>query len=325
MTEELKMSLRGIRKKINKSSGCGYLYHHFDNVCSLLEDWKNTIPNDNDIQELAETIEAYANECYYCNYKSLGWFQYAARSFYCANYLVRYFPDEYISNLQYSLNVVFERLMDSEAISFVEKELFDKYFYAVDSDSVLRDRYYRVIQHSTYTASMHHPVEEEVEYMAYHGCRFSHDMIMGYISKFDDTSHLKEWIPRLNTPMLANIWYRFPDDVIKNPYGHRQMIERVESYLDKSLELHLRLWNFWFEVNPKEVLDYNDAECLIEILDVSEDDSFIEVMNKLIEFPYNDKVLKILMHFKNDDEDWIARLSNALLYKYESKRRVGDD
>lgn len=103
------------------------------------------------------------------------------------------------------------------------------------------------------------------------------------------------------------------------------MIERVESYLDKSLELHLRLWNFWFEVNPKEVLDYNDAECLIEILDVSEDDSFIEVMNKLIEFPYNDKVLKILMHFKNDDEDWIARLSNALLYKYESKRRVGDD
>lgn len=139
MTEELNMSLRGIRKKINKSSGCGYLYHHFDNLCSLLENWKNTTPNNSDIQELVKTIDAYSSECYYCNEKSLGWLQYAARSFYCADYLLRYIPDEAKNNLQYSLNVDFERLMDSEAISFVEKELFDKYFYVVDSNSVLKE------------------------------------------------------------------------------------------------------------------------------------------------------------------------------------------
>lgn len=158
--------------------------------------------------------------------------------------------------------------------------------------------------------------------MVYRGFRFSHDMIMDYISKFDDTSCLKEWIPRLDTPRLANIWSKFPDDIIRNQSRHQHMIERIENYLDKSLELHLRLWDSWFKVNPKEVLDHNDAEILIEVLEVSEDDSFIEIMNKLIEIPYNDKGLKILIHFKNDDEDWIVRFSNNLLYKYETEQRL---
>lgn len=164
---------------------------------------------------------------------------------------------------------------------------------------------------------MHHPVEEDVEYMASRGCRFSYEMIIDYIRRFNDNSCLKGWIPRMNTPMLANIWYKFPDNIIRNQSGHRHMIERIEGYLDNSLELHLKLWDIWFKVNPKEILDYNTAETLIDVLEVSEDESFIGVLNKIVEYPNDQKVRQILLHFKDDDEDWIVRLSNSLIKKYE--------
>lgn len=318
MNKELKMTLQRIRKKIDNSSGCGYLYHHFDNMCSLLDEWKNTEPNDLDIQELIETLESYSYECRYCNYNnSLGWLKYSARSFYCADYLLKFIPDSCKSNLQYSLQLDFDCLMDSEAISFVDKELFDKYFYNVSNDSVLKERFYCVLKNSVHTASMHHPVEEDVEYMAYRGCKFSYDMIIEYIRRFDDHSRLKEWISRMNTPVLANIWYKFPDDIIRNQSGHRHMIERIEGYLDNSLELHLKLWDLWFKVNPKEVLDYNNAETLIDVLEVSEDESFIGVLNKLAESSDNQKVRQILLHFKDDDEDWIVKLSNSLIKRFD--------
>ncbi len=63
MTEELKQKLRKMRKRIDNSSGCEYLYHHFDDLVKELEIWSDRSPLDDDIDVLVEIIEAFANEC----------------------------------------------------------------------------------------------------------------------------------------------------------------------------------------------------------------------------------------------------------------------
>lgn len=90
MNETLKLSLQRIRRKIDKSSGYGYLYHYFDNMVKLLKEWQLSNPNDEDNDELINTIFKYKSECDYCKYNSPGWFKYAARCFYCADYLVQF-------------------------------------------------------------------------------------------------------------------------------------------------------------------------------------------------------------------------------------------
>lgn len=317
MNETLKLSLQRIRRKIDKSSGYGYLYHYFDNMVKLLKEWQLSNPNDEDNDELISTIFKYKSECDYCKYNSPGWFKYAARCFYCADYLVQFIGNKSLHDcLENELSSTFDMLIDSESISFVEDSLFDKYCLKEHNGTSVRDNYIRAINKAVYTAHLHHPLKSDVEHMAYCGCKFVYKRVLEYIKKFDDYSYLKEWIPALSTPRLADIWYRFPDRYIHDQSRHRYMIESIERYLDDSLELHLKLWELWYNQNREEILDVVDSSTFIEVLEVSDDEPFKKVLNELVHFPANEKVITILEHFTHDDEVWIVNLSKKLLNDY---------
>lgn len=318
MDKELKLSLRRIRKKIDKSSGYGYLYHHFDDVVKQLKEWQLSSPNDEDNDELVATILKYKGECNYCKYyHSPGWFKYAARCFYCADYLVQFIGNKQRHDyLEDELSPVFDMLLDSMSISFMDDYLFDKYCCKEYKGASVRDNYIRAIKVAVCTAHQHHPLKPEVEHMAYCGCKFVYKRVLEYIKKFDDYSYLKEWIPALSTPRLADIWYRFPDRYIHDQSRHRYMIESIERYLDDSLELHLKLWELWYNQNREEILNVVDSSTFIEVLEVSDDEPFKKVLNELVHFPANEKVITILEHFTHDDEVWIVNLSKKLLNDY---------
>lgn len=313
--EDVNVALKRIRRKIDKSSGCSYLYQYFDGLVKELEIWVRQHPNETP-EELIETIESYAAECNFCNYSSPGWLMYAARSFYCADTLIKFVSDDSgRRNLTHLMSLYFEDLMDSEAISLIDCKILKKYISSNFHNHGIAENYRRCISKAVYTASMHHPVESSVEYLAYRGCKFAHDMIFEYINVYEDYSYLKEWIPSLGTRHLADIWYNFPDR-LQRSYKRSHIIEHIEKYLDDSLELHLELWNLWFQYDKEEVLAVCDADLLIDILEVTDDKEFRDILLLLVKIPNSDKVKRILEHFTEDDEDWIVRLSEQLLSKY---------
>lgn len=320
MNETLKLSLQRIRKKIDKSSGYGYLYHYFDDIVTQLKEWQLSNPDDEDNDELISTILKYKSECNYCKYNSPGWFKYAARCFYCTDALVQFIDDKSLHNyLEDELSSTFNMLIDSNSISFVEDSLFEKYCLREHDGARVKDYYIRAIKQAVYTAHLHHPLKADVEHMAYYGSKFAYQRILEYIKKYEDYSYLKDWIPALSTPHLADIWYSFPDRYIHNQSRHHYMIESIERYLDDSLELHLKLWELWYNHNREEILDVVDSHTLIEVLEVSDDEFFKKVLNELVQFPANEKVITILEHFTNDDEDWIVNLSKKLLMGYTNR------
>lgn len=91
------------------------------------------------------------------------------------------------------------------------------------------------------------------------------------------------------------------------------MIASIERYLNDSLELHLKLWELWYDHDREEILEVVDSDTLIEVLEVLDDVPFNRLLNGLAQFPANEKVITILEHFTHDDEVWVVNLSRELL------------
>lgn len=73
---------------------------------------------------------------------------------------------------------------------------------------------------------------------------------------------------------------------------------------------------YGYNQNREEILDVVDSSTFIEVLEVSDDEPFKKVLNELVHFPANEKVITILEHFTHDDEVWIVNLSKKLLNDY---------
>lgn len=280
--------------------------------------WTEANPLDKDIDELLETIEAFEDECRFCTNYTYGWHRYAARSLYCADYLLKFVKDEAKRiELEDMLLFRFDCMLDSDAILFIEDKLLHKYLLHEGSKYRHHLNYQQIIERAVKSASSHHPVEEDVEYVAFKSSKLASQWIREYLDRFGDYSLLKKWLPAMDTVRLADIWYNFPDRHIRSRAPRfMRMIERIEKYLDDSLEIHLQLWNLWFEHNKLEVLETVSDSDLIEILEVTEDEDFCRIMNELVKIPGNEKVREILEHFTEDDEDWIVSLSKRLLREY---------
>lgn len=208
--------------------------------------------------------------------------------------------------------------MDSGAIIFVKDQLLQKYLLHEARSYNIQCNYQRIIKRAVKSAASHHPVESDVEYVAYRSSKLASQWITEYINRFGDYSLLKNWIPDMRTLWLADIWYSFPDRYIRDRSGRcKNRIERIEKYLDDSLEIHLHLWNLWFEHEKLEILETVSAKDLIGILEVTENDDFCRIVNELVKVSKNDKVREILEHFSDDEEYWIASLSKRLLQAYE--------
>lgn len=82
------------------------------------------------------------------------------------------------------------------------------------------------------------------------------------------------------------------------------------------MDVHLELFNLWYEYNAQEVIDVMPTDDLIEVMEVLDDDVFENILKHISKLPKNEKIKTVLEHFMEDDEDWVVNLSKMLFNTY---------
>lgn len=311
--DDLIKHINSLDNKIHNSSGCNYLYSDFDELVNELEVKKDKLTTEG-VMSLILLFRDLALEARY-NHCSVNWIRYSARSFYCADYLIRYLPKDWKSRTESFLNYLFNELIKGEVAAIIPKEVFNKYL-----DKNLTDEnyanYYDTILTNTILASIRGRTWSDNEMsLALSHTETASRLIKEYIRKFNDYSYLKKWIPLLNTRNLVYVWCEYLD--CRNPrYDNLFIEDSVEEILEKMLDIHLELLNHWFRHNPEEMINTFSQEELIEILEVYDDKEFESTLEHMLTIPSNNKIKGIFEHFIEDEEDWIVRLSQRLLDAY---------
>lgn len=309
MVNDINILLKSFRNEIDSSSGHGFLYQYFEDMDKNLKIWHKTHYDDTVNRELLFTIGKLCEESRYCKYATPGWAMYAARCFYCADHLARYLSSD--SNRQITENYLFQcfrRMIHSHSILFTDMDLIRKYVELEINKHSSKQMYVTIINSVVNKTSMHNPAKITIEYMAFKGSKYAHDLILEYIQKYSDYSWLKYWIPELYTDEVYNIWNNYPDKYIRNQTGMKDTIQQVEKYLEDSMDLHFKLWELWWKYNPKEVVEECESEQLINVLEAIDDESFRNISNSAVTIP-SDKVKYILEYFSNDSESWVRNFS----------------
>ena len=306
------LTINRISKKINKSSGCSYLYKYFDELVEMLQDAETLSASE--IASLRGLIQDYAADSIYNNYASANWMRYSARCFYCADYLVRFIGNqpnqEGMENL---LNLYFKDLVNHGVAPIISQEILDKY---IDKNSEnTRELYANLIKKANDECEKCRYWQGNDISLARAYTKSVDRLIRNYIKRCEDVTVLKEWIPLLNTVRLADFWYKYPDSA---NYNHTRPRERqfIEECSDEMLEIHLRLISEWYWLNPLEVISTYSQKELIEILEVTDDDEFEKILRHAVTLPQNDKIKNVLEHFIDDDETHIVSLARELLQNY---------
>ena len=116
-----------VGSKTERFPNCGYLYQNFDELVSLLEPLNSEDLPPVVIRGLICLIQDLASKSICNSFASADWMRYSARSFYCADHLVKYLPENRQESVYSYLNGIFAELMDSGVAPVIEKEVFDKY------------------------------------------------------------------------------------------------------------------------------------------------------------------------------------------------------
>ena len=310
-----------LKKRISKSSGCNYLYSHFDNLVNELNTFKKGELPVEVSTELRSLIHDYAEDSTYNTYASANWVRYSARCFYCADFLVHYLAESLQKVEEDYLNGYFFKLIEAYVAPVIQQDVLTKYIERNISlinptelyDNLIRKAARECLRSRLWSAS-------EVSLSLTYNKSISW-LIQRYVKAYSDYSMLKAWIPLLDTKRLANIWYEYPNS---GNYEHSDRYTRasVERCLDEMLEIHLTIIGMWYWNNPQEMLEVLSLEDLIEVLEVYDDDEFEKTLRHMVTLPYNEKVQGILEHFSDDDEDWIVRLSKELLSQYKNGTKL---
>lgn len=303
--------INSLYNKIHNSSGCNYLYSDFDELVNELEIKKDKLTIDG-VMSLIFLIRNLVSETRYnnCSVNS-------ARSFYCADYLIRYLPKDWKSRTELVLNYLFRELIKGEVAAIIPKEVFNKYL-----DKNLTDEnyanYYDTILTNTILASIRGMTWSDNEMsLALSHTEAASRLIKDYIEKYNDYSYLKKWIPLLKTRYLADVLYEYLN-CKKRRYANWYVEDPMEEILAKMLNIHLELLNLWAWHNPEEMINSFSQEELIEILEFYDDKELENTVKHLLTIPLNEKIKGGSEHYINDDEKWVVRLSQILLKTYKA-------
>ena len=308
-----------LRKRIRQSSGCGYLYHYFDDLVRELESLeKDKMPTEVSTA-LQSLIQDYAADCIYNTHSSANWVRYSARCFYCADYLMRYLPEPLRQTMESSLNGYFLRLTKAGVAPVLPEDVLDKYIEMNLKTKVALEVYDNLIKQAIDGSNRFRIWDDGEVGLALLYLRSVSRLIHQYISIHQDYTMLKVWVPLLRTKWLAKVWYEYPDGRYYCR-ADRYIIEAVSRYLDEMLEIHLSIIGLWYWNSPQEMIENLELDDLIEVLEVSDDEEFEKTLRHMVTLPFNDKVERILEHFTHDDESWIVDLSFSLLEKYKLKQ-----
>lgn len=241
--------------------------------------------------------------------------RYSARCFYCADLLLNYLADSHTIGLKRLLNQYFIELIDSGVALIIPQDVVNKYldnnvtsenhngFYNNLLDNAIsqcqRSRLWRGSE-----VTLARDYTKAVDYY-----------IRQYIEKYSDNSMLKVWIPLLDTGHVAKFWYEYPESGNYRYCGNYER-ECIERSLDEMLDIHIELFNLWYEYNVQEVIDVMPTNDLIEVMEVLDDEVFENILKNISKLPKNEKIKSILEHFMKDDEDWVVNLSKMLFNAY---------
>ena len=301
-----------ITQKIHNSSGCASLYSYFDELTNSLDSVPIENLTEEELSELDDLIDEFAYECTYNNFASANWMRYSARSFYCADYLIRYFPEKQQEAKISYLNLYFRDLLESGVAPIIQQEVFDKYFQINLTEENKRELYGKIVHKAMMECLKSRlPRAEEVT-LARIYTESADRSIREYIARYNDYSPLKDWIPLLNTQRIANFWYEYPksSNYSYSSYEEREIV--IES-MDAMLDVHLKLHSLWYWQNAADMIDSMSSGYLVDILEVYEDEEFEKILCHMASLPFNPKVKDILEHFANDDDYAVSSLSRQLL------------
>ncbi len=308
------VQINRIRKKISKSSGCSYLYRYFDDLVRSLQNRQEPL-SIAESSELIDLICDYARDSRYNNFASANWVRYSARCFYCADFLLNYLADTHTTGLKRTLNQYFMELVDSGVALIIPQDVVDKYLENNINPENHKNFYNHLLDNAI--SKCHRSrlwIGSEVT-LARDYTKSVEYYIRQYIEKYSDYSMLKIWIPMLDTRHVAKFWYEYPDSGNCRHCGNYER-ECVEKSLDAMLDVHLELFNLWYEYNAQEVIDVMPTDDLIEVMEVLDDDMFENILKHVSKLPKNEKIKSVLEHFMEDDEDWVVNLSKMLFNTY---------
>ena len=300
-----------IRKKIEKTPGCSYLYGHFDKLVKLLK--ARTLTSEEN-QSLKDLIRDYAVDSRFNNFASANWMRYSARCFYCADYLLAFLTDEQ-EVMQKYLNGYFMELLEHYVAPIISQEVLDKYIRINITTLNITEFYSILIRKACEGCGKCRYWRANETTLALVYTKSASRLIMEYVNKYSDVSTLKDWLPLFETGRWANIWYEYPDSA---NFHYAKVHERnaVIDALDEILDIHLELMSFWYWHNSQEFVDTLSLHDLIEILEVCDDNEFERALRYAVTLPYHEKVAGVLRHFEHDDERWVVELSQQLLAGY---------
>lgn len=315
---DLMTLIKRITKKINNSSGCSYLYRYFDELIAFLDSIPREKLTEEELDGLADLISDFAYESTYNNFASANWMRYSARSFYCADYLIRYLPDKQQDAQMRYLNLYFLDLMESGVAPIIQQEVFDKYFQANLAQDNKTELYGKMISKAMSECLRCRLRRAEEVTLAHRYTEAADRILRDYITRYNDLSPLRDWIPMFRTQYFADFWYEYPDSL---NYTYSSAYERqvVQESMDEMLDIHLRLHYLWYSHNANEMIDSLSSDYLIDILEVYHDNEFGKTLRHMASLTFNEKVKQILEHFADDDEYAVSRLSRQLLENYPAR------
>ena len=304
------VQINRIRKRISKSSGCSYLYRYFDDLVRSLQNRQEPL-SIAESSELIDLICDYARDSRYNNFASANWVRYSARCFYCADFLLNYLADTHTAGLKRTLNQYFMELVDSGVALIIPQDVVDKYLENNINPENHKNFYNHILDNAISQCHRSRLWRGSEVTLARDYTKAVDYYIRQYIEKYSDYSMLKIWIPMLNTRHVAKFWYEYPES---GNYRHCGNYERecIENSLDAMLDVHLELFNLWYEYNAQEVIDVMPIDDLIEIMEVLDDEVFENILKNISGLPKSEKIKSVLEHFMEDDEAWVVNLSKML-------------
>lgn len=314
MSEIVKL-VEKIEGKVGKS-GCEYLYGYYDELVNLL----NAVGKENlakeEICSLRGLVRKYAYESTYDNSSSVSWIWYSVRAFYCADSLVKYLPKinhEFFYGL---LNGCFLELVESGKALIIEQEIFDRYLEINLTNENSRELYSKLVKKASGEIGMSRLWRPDENELAAAYTKACDHIIMGYLSRYNDYSILKEWLPQLGVVRIIDFWCRYPKSIdfeCASEYAREAICARLYRMKNTMLHLHSK----WYWYNPVEMIETLSSDYLISLMEGFDDREFEMTLFSMAGLPFNSKVNGVLEHFANHYDMVVSKMAAELLESYD--------
>lgn len=311
--------LAKLTNKIEMSPNCGYLCQYFDELVALLEPLKSETLPPVLIRDLKGLIQNLAAESTYDNSSSVNRMKYSARSFYCADNLVKYLPENQQEFFYNYLNDIFAELINSGVAPIIEKGVFEKYIKMRITDDNCLKVYDEQIRKAIKECDKTRLWSTGEACLACDYMKSIDRMIRTYVKLSGDYSLLHEWIPLLRISHVTKYKTGYLDSTWYEHAGENER-EDVMCSLNKIVQIQGYLHCFWYWNAPEELISTLSTEELIDMFEAFDDRMFDDILSNMAELQHNSKVQDVLEYFACHKDKVVAGFAGQLLDCYKNHK-----